>query len=67
MRNGIWRKFGVDLYIRLAGFDNEPLLSVLFGNYGLIADLLDTGHKMQFYCFVARFLYKLENVCSSRT
>ena len=66
MWNGIWRKFGVDLYIRLAGFDSETLLSVLFGNYGLIADLIDTEHKMQFYCFIARFLYILESVCSSR-
>ena len=43
------------------------LLSVLFGNYGLIADLLDTDHKMQLYCFVARFLFILEKFYSSRT
>ena len=47
-------------------FDSETLLSILFGNYGLIADLIDTEHKMQFYCFIARFLYILESVCSSR-
>ena len=40
MWNGIWRKFGVDLSVRLGGFDSETLLSVLFDNYGLIADLL---------------------------
>ena len=38
---GIWGKFCVDLYIRLAGFDNDTLLSVMFGNYDLIADRLE--------------------------
>ena len=59
MWTGIWSKFGVDLYIRLAGFDNETLLSVLFGNYDMIADILEIAHKEQFYCFIGRFVYIL--------
>ena len=63
-----WRTFGLDMHIRLGEFHSETLqhVSALFGNYGLIADLLDTEHKMHFYCFVARFLFILENICSSR-
>ena len=53
----------VDLYIRLAGFDNETLLSVLFGNYDMIADILEIAHKEQFYCFISRFVYILKTVC----
>ena len=60
---GIWGKFCVDLYIRLAGFDNDTLLSVMFGNYDLIADLLESDLREKFYCFIARFAYIMKTVC----
>ena len=63
MWTGIWGKFGVDLYIRLAGFDNETLLSVLFGNYDMTVDTLEIAHKEQFHCFISRFVYILKHVC----
>ena len=36
---GIWDKFGVDVYVSLAGLDNITLLSVFLGNFNVIADL----------------------------
>ena len=43
---GIWHKFGDDLYIRLAGYDYVTFLSVLFGNFDLISDILDAKYKL---------------------
>ena len=63
MWSGIWGKFGVDLYIRLAGFEDDTLLSVFLGNYDLIEDLLATDHKEQIYCYIARFAYIMKTVC----
>ena len=60
---GIWGIFCVDLYIRLAGFDNDTLLSVMFGNYDLIADLLESDLREKIYCFIARFAYIMKTVC----
>ena len=33
----------MEMYIRLAGFDSETLLSVLFGNYEQVIDILVIG------------------------
>ena len=60
---GIWRKFGADLYIRMASFDNDTLLSVLFGNFELVGDILNISDKLNFYCFLARFIYIQRLVC----
>ena len=53
---GIWRKFGVDLQ-RLASYDDETLISVLFGNFDLIGNILDVKYKVDFYCYLARFIH----------
>ena len=42
---GLWRKFGIDLYIRMASFDNDTLLSVLFGHFELVGDILNINDK----------------------
>ena len=51
---GLWRKFGADLYVRMASFDNDTLLSVLFGNFELVGDILNINDKLNFYGFLAR-------------
>ena len=42
---GIWRKFGVDLYIYigLASYDDQTCISVLFGKFDLIGEILDVS------------------------
>lgn len=47
----IWHKFGDDVYLRLAGCDDETLLTVarMFGNFDLISFIVDGRHKMDFY------------------
>ena len=60
---GIWRKFGVDLYIRLASYDDETFLSVLFGNFDLIGDILDAKYKLDLYCYLARFIHIQRLTC----
>ena len=60
---GIWRKFGDALYIRLAGYDNETFLSVLFGNFDLIGDILDAKYKLDLHCYFARFIHIQRLVC----
>ena len=47
---GIWRIFGADLQ-RLASYDDETFISVLFGNFDL-----DVKYKVDFYCYLARFI-----------
>ena len=42
---GILDKFGVDVYVSLAGLDNITLLSVFLGNFNVIADLLVADPK----------------------
>lgn len=59
----ICSKFGVEVYLRLNGFEKDELLSVLFGNYDFIADVLAADHKEQFYVFIARFIHILKTVC----
>ena len=54
---GIWRKFGVDLYIRLANYDDQTFISVLFGNFDLIGDILDVKYKLDFCSYLARFIH----------
>ena len=60
---GIWDKFGVDVYVSLAGLDNITLLSVFLGNFNVIADLLVADLKEQFYCFIARFAFIMKTIC----
>ena len=60
---GLWRKFGADLYIRMASFDNDTLLSVLFGNFELVGDILNINDKLNFYGFLARFIHIQKLVC----
>ena len=60
---GIWRQFGDDFYIRLAGYDYETFLSVLFGNFDLIEDILDAKNKLDLYCFLTRFIHIQRLVC----
>ena len=60
---GIWRKFGVDLYIRLASYDDETFMSVLFGNFDLIGDILDAKYKLDLYCYLARFIHIQRLTC----
>ena len=55
-----WQKFGVELYIRLAGFDSDTLLFVLFVNFALVQDVLNVDSKGQFYCFIACFVHILK-------
>ena len=31
-------------------------MSVLFGNFDLIGDILDTKYKLDLYCYLARFI-----------
>ena len=62
---GIWDKFGVDVYVSLAGLDNITLLSVFLGNFNVIADLLVADLKEQFYCFIARFAFIMKTICDS--
>lgn len=66
-----WREFGEDVYIRLqiqrfvfvfvyirlASSNEETFLSVVFGNFDLICDILNRNHKLEFCCFVVRFIY----------
>ena len=59
----IWDKFGVDVYVSLAGLDNITLLSVFLGNFNVIADLLVADLKEQFYCFIARFAFIMKTIC----
>ena len=60
---GIWLKFGDELYIRLAGYDYETFLSVPFGNFDLIGDILDAKYKLDLYCYLARFIRIQRRVC----
>ena len=60
---GIWRKCGEDLYIRMASFENDTLLSVLFGNFELLGDILNISDKLNFYCFLTRFIHIQILVC----
>ena len=60
---GIWDKFGVDVYVSLAGLDNITLLSVFLGNLNVIADLLVADLKEQFYYFIARFAFIMKTIC----
>ena len=60
---GIWRKFGADLYIRMDSFDNDTLLSVLFGSFELVGDILNINDKLNFYCFLAQFIHLQRLVC----
>ena len=36
--------------------DDETFMSVLFGNFDLIGDILDTKYKLDLYCYLARFI-----------
>ena len=45
---GFWRKYGVDLYTRMASYDNETFISVLFGNFDLIGVIPDAKYKLDF-------------------
>ena len=60
---GLWHKFGADLYIRMASFDNDTLLSVLYGNFELVGDILNINDKLNFYGFLARFINIQRLVC----
>ena len=62
---GIWSKFGDDLYIRLrlAGYDYETFLSVLFRNFDLIGDILCAKYKLDLYCYLASFIHIQRRVC----
>ena len=45
------------IYIRLASYDDETFISVLFGNFDLIEDIFDAKYKLDFYCHLARFIH----------
>ena len=57
----------MELYIRLAGFDSNTLLSVLFGNLALVQDVLNVDSKEQFYCLIARFVHILKTACEGQS
>ena len=60
---GLWHKYGIDLYLRLAGLTNDVFIDVLFGRYDIIADILNEAQKEEFYCFVARFIHGMKRLC----
>ena len=64
---GIWRKFGDNVYLRLAGYDDETFIAVMFGYFDLISDLVDESHKMDFYSFISRHVHIQRLVCDRLT
>ena len=56
----MWHKYGIDLYLRLAGLTNDVFIDVLFGRYDIIADLLNDAQIEDFYCFVSRFIHGMK-------
>ena len=38
-------------------------MSVLFGNFDLIGDILDAKYKLDLYCYLARFIHIQRLTC----
>ncbi|MCG7874961.1 MAG: reverse transcriptase family protein, partial [Candidatus Thiodiazotropha endolucinida] len=66
MWTGLWHKFGIDVYVRLASLPCCTLIDALFGNFDTVADIISTDRKDEFYCFVARYVHILKiHLCQS--
>ena len=52
-----------NVYLRLAGYDDETFIAVMFGYFDLISDLVDESHKMDFYSFISRHVHIQRLVC----
>ncbi|MCG8044308.1 MAG: reverse transcriptase family protein, partial [Candidatus Thiodiazotropha endolucinida] len=60
---GIWHKYGIDLYLRLAGLSHDVLIEVFFGRFDVIADVLAETHKDAFYRYIAQLMHIQKRIC----
>ena len=54
------------MYLRLASCEHDHLIDFFFGQYDIIADVINIPDKEALYCYIARFIHLLKESCILR-